>query len=98
MSETALPLAAPLAPERRIFEQMLYAGSPFGTLATTLLIFLALMGSFAVALLIDHYPPFAHTTYGWRLNGGVWPAFTLAVLITVALGHAALCAKPRSRR
>jgi hypothetical protein len=104
MSETALPLAAPLPAERRIFEQMLYAASPFGTLVTTLLIFLGLVGSFAIALAIDRYPPFIHTGAGWSLNGGVWPAFTLAVLVTVALGmqryarnrdfadNAALCA------
>src|SRR5689334_8926397 len=85
MSETAMPLAAP-APERRIFEQILYTDSPFGTLVTTLLIFLALTGSFALALLIDRYPPLVHTAHGWNLNGGVWPAFTLAALITVALG------------
>ncbi len=86
MSETALPLAAPLAPERRIFEQMLYAGSPFGTLVTTLLVFLTLIGSFALALLIDRNPPFVQTHHGLTLNGGIWPAFTLAVLISVALG------------
>src|SRR6476646_539046 len=86
MSETAMPLAAPLAPEQRIFEQMLYASSPFGTLLTTLLIFAALIGSFALGLLIDHYPPLTHTAHGWILNGGVWPAFVLSVLITVALG------------
>jgi hypothetical protein len=104
MSETTLPLAAPLVPERRIFEQMLYAGSPFGTLLTTLLIFAALIGTFALALLIDRYPALAHTPHGWSPNAGVWPAFVLSVLIIVALGmqryarnrdladNAALCA------
>src|SRR5438045_900831 len=86
MSDTALPLAGPLAPERRIFEQMLYSGSPFGTLVTTLLIFLTLIASFAIALLIDRNPPFTQTHHGLTLNGGVWPAFTLAVLISAALG------------
>jgi len=86
MSETALPLAAPLAPHRRIFEQQLYAISPFGTLVTTLLIFAFLMGTFALALLVDGYPPLIHTPHGWTLSDGVWPAFTLSVLIAVALG------------
>jgi hypothetical protein len=86
MSETALPLAMPLAPERRIFEQMLYSASPFGTLVTTLLVFLTLIGSFALAFLIDRNPPFTQTPHGLSLNGGIWPAFALAVLISVALG------------
>jgi hypothetical protein len=86
MSETALPLAAPLAPERRLFEATLYAISPFGALATTLLIFVVLAGSFALALVIDEYPPVMQTAHEWMLNGGVWPAFVLSVLITVALG------------
>lgn len=86
MSETALPMAAPLAPERRIFEQTLYAVSPFGTLLTTLLIFVVLIGSFGLALAIDGYPPLTHAAHGWMPNAGLWPAFVLSVLITVALG------------
>jgi hypothetical protein len=86
MSETTLPLAAPLMPERRIFEQALYAASPFGTLATTLLVFGLLVASFALALVIDGYPALTRTAHGWIPNGGVWPALVLSVLVTVALG------------
>lgn len=40
MSDTALPMAAFLTPERRVFEQMPYAASPFGALVITRPIFL----------------------------------------------------------
>lgn len=81
-----MPLAAPLVPERRLFEQAIYAASPFGMLVTTLLIFAALMGSFGLAMLIDGYPVAIHTPRGWVLHGGVWPAIAQSTLITVALG------------
>ena len=54
-----MPLAAPPAPERRIFEQTLYAASPFGTLATTLLIFALLILPAATAQQLTARPAHA---------------------------------------
>jgi hypothetical protein len=71
------------APERANFEQALYEASPLGALATTLAILLFFLGTFALALAIDRYPPFAQ---GWNLRGGIWPACVLSLMIAVALG------------
>ncbi|MBV8798497.1 MAG: hypothetical protein JO208_01615 [Alphaproteobacteria bacterium] len=86
MSDATWPMPASSIPERRIFEQALYANSPFGTLATTLLVLLVLVGALLMAALADHYPPVVHTTGGWTLGASTWPGIVLSILVTVALG------------
>ena len=71
---------------RANFEQTLYNLSPLGTLGTTLAILLVFLGTFGATLAIDRYPPAAHAASGWVLSPGVWPAFVLSLLVTVALG------------
>ena len=86
MSTAAVPLESSRPPDQTNFEQALYALSPLGALGTTFAIFLVLFGSFGAALAIDHYPPLTHGAGGWALRPGVWPAFVLSLLLTVALG------------
>jgi hypothetical protein len=86
MSESSLAVEVPRTRPHSNFEQAIFDASPFGTLATTALIFLLLLGSFATVTGIDGYAPFAHTPQGWILRPGMWPGFVLSLLITVALG------------
>lgn len=81
-----MPLESAPPRGRANFEQTLYNISPLGTLGTTLAILLVFLGTFAAALAIDRYPPAAHAASGWTLSPGVWPAFVLSLLVTVALG------------
>lgn len=86
MSTAALPMDSAPPRGRANFEQTLYNISPLGTLGTTLAILLVFLGTFAAALALDRYTPVIHAASGWMLSPGVWPAFVLSLLVTVALG------------
>ncbi|HEY8697637.1 MAG TPA: hypothetical protein VIM02_08470 [Rhizomicrobium sp.] len=86
MSTAAVPLDSSRPRGRANFEQALYTLSPLGLWGTTLAILFVLLATFGAALAIDRYPPVVHAAQGWALQPGVWPAFVLSLLLTVALG------------
>lgn len=86
MSTAAVPLESSRPRGRANFEQALYALSPLGLWGTTHAILFVLLATFGAALALDRYPPLAHAAHGWALQPGVWPAFVLSLLLTVALG------------
>lgn len=67
------------------FEQRLFAYSPFGTLATTLIIFTLFAVTFVAAMSFDGRPIF-ELTHGFTLTDETRGALTLSLLICVALG------------
>ena len=96
MSESSLAVAMPNARLHSNFEQAIYNFSPLGILATTVGIFILLLGSFALTAGISGYAAFSRSAHGWTLREGVWPAFVLSLLIAVALGTQAY-ARSRDR-
>jgi hypothetical protein len=69
-----------------LLEQWLFMVSPLGTLSTTLLLYAALMGSFAVAAAADGVAVFSRTAQGLAFASNLWPALVLSLLMCVALG------------
>ncbi|MEI9996125.1 MAG: hypothetical protein WDM91_16135 [Rhizomicrobium sp.] len=90
MSDNAVPddIARALgASDRHAYlEQRLFVLSPFGTLPTTIILFAAFAGSFAIAWVISGRP-FLVVSDG-RLHAGIliWLAFWFSLMLTTALG------------
>jgi hypothetical protein len=74
------------APSRNRFEQWMFDLSPFGTLLTSILIFLFLAGTLAGTMALDHLPIFDPAGKVLGLSRNVWPALVLSLLIVVVLG------------
>ena len=86
MTDAAAPSVPARSMPRAPFESAVYKLSPLGLWGTTVGILLLLLVSFAAALALDHYPPFAKDAHGWNLEPGVWPGCILSLLVAVALG------------
>lgn len=85
----SLPTAAvaPISTTDAIpFEQRLYMRSPFGTLATSVLIFALLFGSFVTAAAFSDTEVIARSARGIGLTQIAWSAMVLSLLSTAALG------------
>lgn len=77
MSESA---AAPLP-----FEQQLYLRSPFGILATTLIVFALLFGAFAAVAALEQIAILVRAGNGFFFSNAAWPAVVLSLLCCTAL-------------
>lgn len=86
MAQTATEFKISGSVRRPQMESAFYEISPFGTLATSVAIFAVLLASFGLAAGLDRYTPFVLTVHGWAIRPGIWPAFVIALLISVALG------------
>lgn len=73
------------ADRRAYFEQRLFVLSPFGTFVTALLIFIAMMGSFAIAATLEHIELFGRGPEGLMVHGAPRMAFTLSLMLCTAL-------------
>jgi hypothetical protein len=83
MSETvaALPSSNADAP----FEQQIFLRSPFGTLATTAVLFAVLFGSFLVVAALQGVPIFDSAAYELGISPVAWSALALSLLCCTAL-------------
>lgn len=87
MSQSAAIKSSTAKPRLRIpVEQRLYAISPLGTLATTLIIFVLLYGSFLGLAALGHLPTIEWTDHSFALHSGAWPALILSLLCCTVLG------------
>jgi hypothetical protein len=71
---------------RLIFERWIFEVSAFGTLATSVLIFLMLVAMFAGAMALERAPLFDPHGRVAGLSAGAWPAVILSLLVSVVLG------------
>jgi hypothetical protein len=76
----AMPPPVPLP-----LEQALYARSPLGLVATTLIVFALMFGSFVAVARFEHVIMFLPATYGFVFSNAIWPAFVLSLLCSTAL-------------
>jgi hypothetical protein len=85
---TDLPVSALRASGNAIYpasiEQTIFEISPFGTLLTSVAIFVVLFASFEACAWITHYPLAEQLSFDQR--EGAWPATILSLLVAVALG------------
>lgn len=79
-------MAAPRSARRTNAEQWLYEHSPFGTLLTSILLFVVLFAGFAAAQMLDGLSFFDPRGQVAGLNDGVWPAIVLSLMLAVILG------------
>lgn len=83
MSDRTLS-TADTSPSSALFEQRLFELSPVGTLATAILIFLVLIGSFELCAALAHYA--LKDQLSFDPHEGGWPATILSLLLAVSLG------------
>jgi hypothetical protein len=86
MTDVTAPAESHVLPGQNRFEQWMFDRSPFGTLLTSILIFLFLAGALAGAMTLDHLPIFDPAGKVLGLSRSVWPALVLSLLIVVVLG------------
>jgi hypothetical protein len=86
MSETSAAIKPMPSRPDMPFEQRLYERSPFGTLATTAILFALMFGSFLGIAALEHVPTFARTASLFAFSGAAWPALVLSLLCCAALG------------
>jgi hypothetical protein len=86
MDEKSAVTPRPTSNANAPFEQQLYLHSPFGSFATTALVFAALFGSYLVAAILEHETVVQQTAYGPALGQAAWSAFVLSLLCCAALG------------
>jgi len=68
------------------FEQQLYMRSPFGTVATTAIVFAFLFGSFLVISAFEHVTIIEHRARGIAVSQVAWSSLVLSLLCCAALG------------
>jgi hypothetical protein len=79
LAQSCLPVGKPY------LEQRLFIISPFGVLATALLLFAVPFGIFLGLAALSHVPTIAWNGRDLNLTNGVWPAFVLSLLVAGAL-------------
>lgn len=84
MSELPLAASSPPTARMHVFEQRIFDASPWGTLPTSVAVFVALVGSFEIAAIITGYP--LHNQLSFSPREGAWPAVILSLTIAVSLG------------
>lgn len=84
MAETSAALSQADSISEAPFEHQLFMRSPFGTLATTVLVFLLLYGSFLILAVIAHVPIFGARVIA--VSSAAWSALVLSLLCSAALG------------
>jgi len=67
------------------FEQRLFVLSPFGTFPTALILFIALVGSYAIVALLQQTPAVAVTASGIAFDGRTQSALILSLMLCTAL-------------
>jgi hypothetical protein len=67
-------------------EQWLYDVSPVGALATTLALYLVLIGAYAIAAAIDHHAWIVAGKAGPQIDRRAWIAICLSLIICAVLG------------
>jgi len=78
-------VAAPAPNPPLPFEQLLFARSPFGLVATTAIVFALMFGSFLAIASLEHVAVFHRAGGIVALTDAGWPALVLSLLCTAAL-------------
>ena len=80
-------VASPGAPRAwKYAEQQLFEASPLGLLATTAVLFLVLIGLYAIAAGVDHRPWIVAGKAGPEIDRRAWVAICLSLIVCAALG------------
>ena len=86
MSDAPAMAEPQISSNHLIFEQWIFEVSAFGTLVTSVLIFLILVAMFAGVMALEHTALFDPHGRVAGLSPGVWPAVVLSLLVSVVLG------------
>lgn len=80
-------VATPAAPRAWMYaEQQLFEASPLGLVATTAVLFLVLIGLYAIAAGFDHRPWIVPGKAGSEIDRRAWVAICLSLIVCAALG------------
>ena len=86
MAETSAALSQADSISEAPFEHQIFMRSPFGTLATTAIIFILLFGSFLGLAVTAHVPILASGARVIAVSSAAWSALVLSLLCAAALG------------
>ncbi|MGZ5988521.1 MAG: hypothetical protein ACXWLZ_05665 [Rhizomicrobium sp.] len=85
MSEISAAPPQPASNMEAPFEQQLYLRSPFGTLATTAIVFVILFGSYLALAALQHVATFDPSAFELGISPVTWSALVLSLLCCTAL-------------